>query len=113
MVKKNFRIKLNNKFQIYTNISLKDESEMFVIYRFLTALRHSNAINEQLSIINKITPCKGYSKTADETYFYDVNTDKVEVRECKYNKTTSTFRKGKLIDTIKWVGGKIQTTKKF
>lgn len=113
MVKKNFRLKLNNNAQVYTNVTLESNNGTFIIYHFLSTLRHSNAISEQLSVTNNLTHCIGYSKIADGTYFYDVDKDDVGVRKCAYNNKTNTICKGNLVDTIKWVDGKIRMINKF
>ena len=113
MIKKNFRLNLYNNVQVYANITLEDESKTYVIYRFLTALRHANTIGEQLSTLNEITHCRGYSQTADETYYYDVSKDYVEVRKCVYDKNKGVYRKGKIVDTIRWENCQIKSINLF
>lgn len=109
MIKKNFRLNLYNNVQVRTNITLENNSNIYEIYRFLGSLRHSKNSSEQLSIINEITHCRGYSAIADETYYYDVNNDYVEVRKCVYDAERGVYRKGKLVDTIRWENGKIKS----
>lgn len=70
-----------------------NNSETFIICHFLSALRHSNTISEQLSATNNLTPCSGYSKNAGKAYFYGVDKDGV--------------------DTIKWADGKIKIINKI
>lgn len=106
MTKKNFRLNLYNNIKVYTNIVVKD---IHVIYRFLGSLRHANSAIEQLTIINDLTHCRGYSTSADETYYFDVNKDYVEVRTCVYDNSKGVYRKGKIIDTIRWENGKVKS----
>lgn len=108
-MKKNFRLKLYNDVQVCTNLTMENNNEMHVIYRFLASLRHANSIAEQLSIVNKITHCRGYSTIADETYYYDANKDYVEVRKCMYDTDRGVYRKGKVVDTIRWENGKVKS----
>lgn len=110
MTKKNFRLKLYNNIQVCTNIAVTDTH---VIYRFLGSLRHSNSASEQLSIVNDITHCRGYSPNADLTYYFDVDKDYVEVRDCIYDDAKGVYRKGKIVDTIRWENGKIKSINIF
>lgn len=106
MTKKNFRLNLYNNIQVCTNIAVEDTH---VIYRFLGSLRHANSASEQLTIINDLTHCRGYSASADATYYFDVNKDYVEVRTCVYDNSKGVYRKGKIIDTIRWENGKVKS----
>lgn len=109
MIKKNFRLKLYGNIQVCMNITINSQNEMYVIYRFLGSLRHANNATEQLSVINEITHCRGYSQVADETYYFDSDKDYVEVRECVYDSRNGVYRKGKIIDTIRWENGKVKS----
>lgn len=109
-MKKNFRLNLYNNIQVCTNIAVEDTH---LIYRFLGSLRHATSAAEQLAIINEITHCRGYSKTADSTYYFDVTKDYVEVRTCVYDESKSVYRKGRIIDTIRWENGKIKSINLF
>lgn len=109
MTKKNFRLNLYNNIQVCTNITLENDNDIHVIYRFLGSLRNANSATEQLSIINDLTHCRGYSKSADSTYYYDVNKDYIEVRACVYDAVKGVYRKGKIIDTIRWENGRVKS----
>lgn len=109
MTKKNFRLNLYNNIKVCTNITLDNDNDIHVIYRFLGSLLNANSATEQLSIINDLTHCRGYSKSADSTYYYDVNKDYVEVRACVYDAVKGVYRKGKIIDTIRWENGKVKS----
>lgn len=105
MAKTNFRLHLYNNVQVCTNIEL----EKHEIYRFLGSLRHANSVSEQLAIVNNLTHCRGYSSLANETYYFDSNKDYVEVRKCVYDSSKGVYRKGKIIDTIRWENGKVKS----
>lgn len=105
MAKINFRLHLYNNVQVCTNLEL----EKHEIYRFLGSLRYANSVSEQLTIINNLTHCRGYSSLANETYYFDSNKDYVEVRKCVYVSSKGVYRKGKIIDTIRWENGKVKS----
>lgn len=51
MTKKNFRLNLYNNIQVCTNITLENDNDIHVIYRFLGSLRNANSATEQLPLL--------------------------------------------------------------